>query len=194
MADSNSQPVRELLRFLSSWEMLVVQGLSMSIVGLSPDDVLTRYSVLATFVHWLGTWIRPVVHYQQLSQFPQITGVYFSIMFLVTPIILFYSPKMKRLVFRYGEAGFIERPIRFCVGAIMLCLFCILSIPFFYIWNRAEDEFFPFLHIGSSKFSLAIVGWVAAGGGAWVIISHTIWFPIFAVLKICRKKGNKYDS
>jgi hypothetical protein len=182
------RPVRELFRFLTSWEMLVVQGISVALVMFAPDDVLTQYPMLGEFVDSMETWIPSVADYRSRSDFPQVAGMYFSVMFVVTPIILFYSPKMKNLVFMHGEIDYATRPIRFLIASVVFFALCIFVPPFFYCWNHAQEEFFTLFPVKSSKFSLAVLGWFSAGGGAWAIISHTIWIPIFAVKKIFFKK------
>jgi hypothetical protein len=181
MSTCDKNPVRELLRFLLSWEMLVIQSTSVALVVFAPDDVLTKHPELRSFVSVVEKWIPPVVDYQSVSSFPEISGFYFSIMFLLTPIILFYSPYMRDLTFKFSVIDYKSRPIRYWVAAIVCCLFCVLTPPFLYFWNDAKYEFFPSMPIRSSKISLAMLGWFAAGGAAWILVSHAIWLPVVVV-------------
>jgi hypothetical protein len=186
MADSNAQPVRELLRFLMSWEMLLVQGASVALVVFTPDDVLNRHAALGSFVDVVAEWLPPVAAHQRVSEFPQVTGLYFSIMFFVTPVILAYSGYMRRLVFKNSNE-FDRKPMRYCISAITCFIFCMFSPPFLYIWNDARYEFFPSIPIRSSKISLGAVGWFSAGGAAWVMISHSIWIPVVVIRRMFAK-------
>ena len=90
MSISKNSPIGGTFHFLTSWEILVVQGVSVAIVAFSPDDVLSRYSILARFVGAVAEWIPAVGVYQRVSVFPQVSGLYFSVMFFVTPLILLY--------------------------------------------------------------------------------------------------------
>ena len=188
MPSSNRQPIRELLRFLLSWEMLVIQGVSVALAVFAPDDVLSRYPEVDTFVHTVEKWIPPVVGYQAVSDFPQVTGVYFSIMFLLTPIILFYSSYMRNLTFRFSEIEYDLKPVRYWIAAVVCALFCAFTPPFLYFWNDAKYEFFPSMPIRSSKVSLAFLGWFAAGGGGWILVSHAMWLPLFVIKRVFGKR------
>ncbi|MEJ8794665.1 hypothetical protein WKR88_00055 [Trinickia caryophylli] len=187
MTSSEKKPVRELLRFWTSWEMLIIQGVSVAIVVFSPDDVLTQYPMLSEFVDVVARWFPPLSAQQRVSEFPQVTGLYFSVMYFVTPLILFQSPRAKNEIFKGGK-NYDIRPIRYWVAAVMCCAFCLLSPFFLYLWDDAKDELLPSTPIRSSKLWLAVLGWTSAGGWAWLTISHTMWIPIFAVGKILKIK------
>ena len=171
MSIPKNSPIEGTFHFLTSWEMLVVQGISVAIVAFSPDDVLTRYSILAGFVAAVAEWIPAVRAYQRVSEFPQVSGLYFSVMFFITPLILLYSFRRRGVLLESMVAAYEKRPIRYCILAVPACAF-FLSMPLVsYIFVNGKNEWFPSMPMRSSKLSLAILGWLAAGGSAWSAIS-----------------------
>jgi hypothetical protein len=168
---------------MTSWPLRLTLGLSVLIVVLSPDDVLTRYPVLAGFVNMMARWIRPISAYQRVSEFPEVTGLYFSVMFVVTPIMLLHFVGRVHLIFMKIEGAFSKRPIAafpIMIGGILLAV-----DSFFLTYIRADgDEWVSRIPMRSSKLSLAVTGWFAAGGCAWLLIPGGIGAIIVVIRKV----------
>lgn len=193
MVNSNKQPIRELLRFLTSWQMLVIQGGGIAIVALSPNDVLTRCPALREFVYFISRVIPPVEAYQKVSNFPEVSGLYFSVMFCVTPLLTLYAWKTRRYAIEGIEIASKRRPTMWVVAALMSIPFC-MSMPLLLYVLANGSEIFPLMPMRSSKTSLAVFGWAAAGGVAWVLVPHGLCLTVVLTRKLLEQKPREKDD
>jgi hypothetical protein len=188
MESPEKRPERELLHFLTSWEMLIVQGVSVALVALSPDDVLARYPSLAVFVSAAAEFIRPISAYQRVSDFPQVSGLYFSVMFFVTPLMVLYSWRMRSHALRGITEMSKKRPMVWFVAAISTIVIGVITPILLYVWANGS-EVFPSMPMRSSKMSLALLGWLAAGGLAWGLATEALFIAVVLMRKLTKLRG-----
>ena len=173
----------DLLPFLFSWQMSIIIGLGVLITLFAPDNVLTRYRAIAVFVEWMGGWISPIAAYRRASKFPEIAGLYFSVMFIVTPLIMIHLFSRIDLILRDAASAFDRKPLLSYFSAMIL-IFIAGAMPFMlYVWADGA-EIIPSIPINSSKLALGIFGWLAAGGIAWILIPYGVGVLIVAIKRL----------
>lgn len=188
MPSPNKKSARQSFRILIDREILVILGLSVAIVAFTPDDILSRQPVLATFVETVTDLIPPISAYQRVSAFPELSALYFSVMFLATPFLLIYSWRTRRYALQCIETAANERPFVWYMAAILSTAFCFAMPPVLYIWANGS-EFFPLMPMRSSKVSLALFGWVAAGGVGWLLLPHGVCIAVVFLKKRVARLG-----
>lgn len=169
--------------------MLIIQGISVAIVVFSPNDVLTRYPMVASFVATVAGWFPAVKSLQRVSDFPEVSGLYFSVMFFVTPLVLVCAFRARESVVRGMTGAWVRKSVGQWFLVVLLCAIW-LTMPFSsYVWNDGRDELFRFLPMRSSKLVLAILGWCAAGGLAWAGVSYAMFIFIYVVRNVVKIKS-----
>jgi hypothetical protein len=186
MPNSNKKPALD--RFLIAREILVIQGVSVALVAFSPADILSRQPALARFVAIVADWIPPISAYQRVSEFPEVCGFYFSVMFLITPVLLLYSWRTRGYALQCIATAAERRPLVWNVTSIASIGFCLIMPLVLYLWANGS-EVFPLMPLRSSKVSLAIFGWIAAGGVGWLLLPHGICVAvIFLKTRIIKQR------
>lgn len=186
---SEKKPAWGWFDFLATWEMLVIQGISVAIVVFSPNDVLTRYPMVAGFVGAVAEWIPAVIALQRVSDFPEVSGLYFSVMFLVTPLIVVCAFRTREPVVAAMATAFVGRSVGFWFLVVLFSTFFLFTPFLFYMWNSGRNELFPLMPMRSSKLSLAVLGWCESGGVAWVLVSHVMQISIYVAGNLMKSKS-----
>ncbi|WP_186166003.1 hypothetical protein [Burkholderia gladioli] len=162
----------ELPVFLASWEGSAVIFLSIFMALFLPADVLSRGGPLSDFVGWMSRFFPLIEGYGRLSKYPEVTKVYFSIMLVVSPILIRHFVK-ERMQYMKGRIEMRKNnPYKFFRTGFLLNLFCIVV---FYLWIFKNDGFYySVMPVVDGRFSLAIYGLVYAGGAIWFLVSTPV--------------------
>ncbi|WP_186122405.1 hypothetical protein [Burkholderia gladioli] len=162
----------ELPVFLASWEGSAVIFLSIFMALFLPADVLSRGGPLSDFVGWMSRFFPLIEGYGRLSKYPEVTKVYFSIMLVVSPILIRHFVK-ERMQYMKGRIEMRKNnPSKFLRTGLLLNLFCIVV---FYLWIFKNDGFYySVMPVVDGRFSLAIYGLVYAGGAIWFLVSTPV--------------------
>ncbi|PTB19488.1 hypothetical protein C9I57_17530 [Trinickia symbiotica] len=181
LQDEQRKP-NELLLLLTSWESLTVFLSSIAIPFVAPDDVLTRHAILAQFVDHMSMWFPAIKSHQALSQFPQVAGLYYSTMHLLTPLFVIYSYRMR--IFYHSRMA--RQPVKSYFAAFLLTIISFggLYITFF----SSTPVQFESMPVADSKLNLALTGWVFGGGAWWWTIGTTLITFILIFKQIGVKK------
>ncbi|WP_208455610.1 hypothetical protein, partial [Burkholderia gladioli] len=137
-----------------------------------PADVLSRGGPLSDFVGWMSRFFPLIEGYGRLSKYPEVTKVYFSIMLVVSPILIRHFVK-ERMQYMKGRIEMRKNnPSKFLRTGFLLNLFCIVV---FYLWIFKNDGFYySVMPVVDGRFSLAIYGLVYAGGAIWFLVSTPV--------------------
>ncbi|WP_186149626.1 hypothetical protein [Burkholderia gladioli] len=162
----------ELPVFLASWEGSAVIFLSIFMALFLPADVLSRGGPLSDFVGWMSRFFPLIEGYGRLSKYPEVTKVYFSIMLVVSPILIRHFVK-ERMQYMKGRIEMRKNnPSKFLRTGFLLNLFCIVV---FYLWIFKNDGlYYSVMPVVDGRFSLAIYGLVYAGGAIWFLVSTPV--------------------
>jgi hypothetical protein len=147
---------------VSFWIAVGVTATCGALALLAPEDVLSASPTLAT-LYALMNGVFPVIgHYTGRSAFPEITGLYMSLMFSAFPFalvgILCTFNSDRRLLASVYES---ERPVdvsfhRYLSGAVAIAIIAPLLAYFAWVVNPGLDIWF--IDFSRSKEDLAVFG------------------------------------
>jgi len=128
------------------------------VAWFAPLDVLDQSAALRSFTDLMGGIFPTVVGYKKSSKFPQVSALYFSLMFLLGPIWLWKSLTTLRHTLLRAEARIWTLP-RFVRAPLVIVfsglIFVGLALASFFL-NPGYD--FHVMPINSSRFALGIWG------------------------------------
>ena len=128
------------------------------VAWFAPLDVLDQSAALRSFTELMGQIFPPVVGYKKSSKFPQVSALYFSLMFLLGPIWFWKHLSISRHTVRQpsGKIWSLPRPLRVPL-VILLGGALFIGLPAFQLFlNPGYD--FHVMSISSSRPSLGIWG------------------------------------
>ena len=152
------------------------------VAWFAPLDVLDQSAALRSFTEVMGGIFPTVVGYKKSSKFPQVSALYFSLMFLLGPIWFWKSlTTLRHTLFRTdGKIWSLPRLLRvplviFLSGALFI------GLPVFQVFlNPGYD--LHIMPINSSRASL----------GIWAPISTTFPWMMFAAFFVATKRAFGY--
>ncbi len=158
----------------TSPEILFVFLVSILITLLTPNDVLEKSPLLSAFVDTVSGWFPTIHRYQRASAYPQVTGLYFSVQSLITPV-LFISPfrLVESTSSGYQKALHIH-PIRLRLASALITPASLLLLIGQYFFGL--DIHLNYFDLGTSKLSLALGGWIFFAGAAWLATASALIF------------------
>jgi hypothetical protein len=98
--------------FFRSREVLFVLVTSAIVAVGAPVNVLTRSPSLSRFVSLMLHRFPSVSGYIEVSEFPQISGIYFSVSALITPILLVYFWRVRSFYIERMNEKFQQSSLR----------------------------------------------------------------------------------
>jgi hypothetical protein len=149
----------------------------------APEDILTSIPFLkqfTTFMRWIVPCINGAV---TQSKFPQITELYLSISWALSPLYLIYSWGryycgigfgVKRVLSSMKE----KRAATLLRGLWNLVLIIFIAFSFFfYLFHYDGSDLFSsgIIPLSKSRLTLGLVGWLIAGGGM-IILANLLWW------------------
>lgn len=168
--------------------MMMLHIVGALIAWCAPIDVLGRYPTLRSLVLFLGE-IFPVVNSAvERSIFPEVTGLYFSVMYASMPLRVFDGVRFAHLERNYtfwkirasmrSRIGvLISVPLLLCFGVVALTI----GRPYY------EINVFP---ISQSRFLLGLAGPIFAGGmEAFGMSVGLVWTYIFLSWMCSKLRG-----
>jgi hypothetical protein len=171
----------DVLLFLKSREVLFVLVTSAIVAVGAPVNILTRSPSLSRFVSLISHRFPCVSGYIEVSEFPQISGIYFSISALITPILLVHFWRVRLFYIERMNEKFQQSPLRFRLGVCVIAFiaFAALYISYF-VTHKFEYSSIP---ISSSRMALALFGWIFGGGAAWISVAASLLAVRVAIRK-----------
>ncbi|WP_155681416.1 hypothetical protein [Burkholderia stagnalis] len=168
-----------LLRYYRHCPMMLLLHIVGALIAWgAPIDVLGRYPALRTFVSCLGE-IFPVVNSAaEKSTSPEVTGLYFSVMYVSMPLRVFDGVRFAYFERNY-TLGRISASMRDRIGVLISVsfMFCFGVVALALGRPYYEINVFP---ISQSRFLLGLVGPIFAGGmEAFGISVGLVWTYIF---------------
>lgn len=130
----------------------------------APDDVLTRFPVLAKFTAGMKYLVPVIGKSVAQSSFPQVTELYLSLSWAIgllwpvreiTRYSLAIDPDIKRSLVILNSLTTWQRIRNILISVLILIVYC-----FFY--DGGDFRAVPF---NSSRITLGLAGWVIPGGG-----------------------------
>ncbi|MBJ9663489.1 hypothetical protein [Burkholderia gladioli] len=162
----------ELPVFLASWEGSAVIFLSIFMALFLPADVLSRGGPLSDFVGWMSRFFPLIEGYGRLSKYPEVTKAYFSIMLVVSPILIRHFVRERNRYQRVRVELRITNPKKFVATGIFVALLYVLIL---YMWIFKNNGFcYVLMPIGSGRIELAVFGLMYAGLVIWVASSFLV--------------------
>lgn len=168
--------------------MMMLHIVGVLIAWIAPIDVLTRYPALRSLVLFIGE-IFPVVNSAvERSTFPEVTGLYFSVMYASMPLRVFDGVR-----FAYFERNYTLGKIRASmrsrieVSIFIPFLLCFGVVALTFGRPYYEINVFP---ISESRFLLGLVGPIFAGGmEAFGMSVGLVWTYIFLSWMCSKLRG-----
>lgn len=144
----------------------------------APNSVLDDYPFLKPFTQFMGTILPPIQYYAEKSKFPQVTELYFALMWLFAPLHFYFLNqdfheqrfewarkwKLKELTPPYR--GFKQYAHRVFIVLILMPALII----FYLFYNKGYD--FNLLPINSSRVMLGLFGFWFAGAAAFAMLQY----------------------
>lgn len=162
-------PKHELRLLLKSWEFLSILFVSIVIGSLLPTDILDRLPMLGRWVHAVATWFPTVDAHRRTSAFPEISALYFATLLVITPILTVFHFRNRAFYLARLHQAYLKRHARYLLAIAALLL---ITPCFFYLFYlRNDGDAYSGMAINQSRIALATLGWIFAGGGAWVSLS-----------------------
>ncbi|WP_175778550.1 hypothetical protein [Burkholderia anthina] len=155
----------DLINWISSWEMILIFSVSAGIVIFSPDTVLSTHPLLATFVATIAQHFPSIGHYQAKSQFPEVTGLYFSIVPFITPMVLVQMIRTRANTLTDMRVRRRRHPVKWLTSVILIIPVVIFGLYILIEHNNGIQ--LSGMPIDRSKFALTVFGWIFAGGAIW---------------------------
>jgi hypothetical protein len=128
------------------------------VAWFAPLDVLDQSAALRSFTDLMGEIFPPVVGYKKSSKFPQVTALYFSLMFLLGPIWLWKGLTKLQYALIREDAPMWKRP-RFVRASFVIVVWGLVwpgLALFGLFFNPGYD--FHVVPINSSRFALGMWG------------------------------------
>jgi len=128
------------------------------VAWFAPLDVLDQSAALRSFTDLMGGIFPTVVGYKKSSKFPQVSALYFSLMFVLGPIWFWKTLSISRRTVRQpsGKIWSLPRPLRVPV-VLLLGGALFIGLPAFQLFfNPGYD--LHVMPISSSRLSLGIWG------------------------------------
>lgn len=175
----------DLINWISSREMILIFSVSASIVIFSSDTVLSTHPPLAAFVAAMTQYFPEIGHYQARSRFPEVTGLYFSIMLFITPAVLAQMIRTRMHVLSDMRARQKRHPVKWLISSTLIISLLISCL--YILINHNNGIQLPGMPIDQSKFALTASGWIFAGGAIWGSIGLLINLSM-AFLKYTNKE------
>ena len=142
----------------------------LAIALFAPVDVLERLPFLRPVTDTLAAIFPPILNYAQRSQFPEVTLIYFSLMWLLSPLTFYWigkdsSNEADPVIAKWRRdkiiVGF-SSVVRFVLATIVVLP---VVIVFCWFWNPGAD--LTLLPIGTSRLALGLGGYLIAGTAGW---------------------------
>lgn len=142
----------------------------------APLDVMDRLVWLQPLSDWLRSVFLPMNGYIHRSAFPQVTELYFLVMVLHAPVHFYYFHQALRSDHDM-DARKMSWQTRSGTGRAWFCaavLLLALPLPVAFVLNDGID--LTLIPINSSRIALAWLGWLFAGGGAFILAAIVVTF------------------
>lgn len=110
----------------------------------------------------------PIGHYAEKSSFPQVSAVYFSVMWLFAPLHFLYLKRQLEAqedLLRTDVRGWLGRIGQFAIGVVLLPLLGLFAL----FVNPGFD--FNLLPVNSSRLALGVAGFIFAGAGGFALLA-----------------------
>ncbi|WP_175704807.1 hypothetical protein [Burkholderia ambifaria] len=168
--------------------MLALHFVSALMAWFAPEDILARYQALGEFASYMEN-IFPVIGEAIVrSAFPEVTGLYFAIMYVFLPLRIidstraFYADRDKTFE---KIRGFFWKRIFASIGVVVFFGFGVVTVLF----GRPYYEI-NVIPISKSRFLLGLVGPLFAGGAeAFGIAVGFVWIFIFVSWVLSKIRG-----
>jgi len=170
------------IAFLSHRASCFVIAISALLALATPTNILSEHRLLAAFSEFCRS-ISPVINaYHRKSSFPEVSTLYFSVMLFVSPLV--YVSARDCSIYRIAEIARLHEvnASRFWLQLLMIVAIFILAIIVFYYGNNGYE--FQIFKINSSRISLALFGWMVAGGAPFMMLVEVLQF-----INVARKKA-----
>ncbi|MDR3221540.1 MAG: hypothetical protein LBU46_05980 [Candidatus Accumulibacter sp.] len=147
----------------------------------APEDILTNNPFLQQFTTLMKGIVPYIGRTAARSVFPQVTELYLSISWALSPLYLIYDwgryycgmgLEVKRTL-----AGMNKRPAslwRCLWNIVLIILLFSVFIGYFFYFGGYNGRDFIVAPINTSRTALGLIGWLLAGGGV-IIIAHSLW-------------------
>jgi hypothetical protein len=179
LGTSTRRKPRSLQEFVR-WPSLVI-FISSCVIGLFlPLDILDRFPVLLAFVQDVGIVFPVVGHYAAVSDFPQITALYFSTQLLLGPLAFYWGITYKRDAEKEKLARLAISRIKKIATLIFGTLLGLWGLYWQYLSNPGYE--FRIAPINSSRVALAFTGFISAGSGAFMFAAGIYMFFVIHFL------------
>ena len=142
----------------------------------APVDVMDRLAWLKPLPEWLRSVFLPMDGYIRRSAFPQVTELYFLLMVLHSPVHFYYFRQALRSDHNM-DARKLNWQSRSGIGRAWVCvavLLLALPLPVAFVLNDGLD--FTLIPVNTSRIALASLGWLFAGGGAFILATIVATF------------------
>jgi hypothetical protein len=171
--------MHDLVRYYQNCPRILMLHIVGAVVAwFSPVDVLERYGIIESFVSRMGSVFPVIGAAMEVSKFPGVTGLYFSIMYLFLPVRIVESAKAfyeNRTCTFNKINGVVWKKIVVSIGVIFFFLFGVISIVF----SRSYYEI-NIVPISQSRLWLGLVGPIFAGGAeGFGVAVGMVWIFIF---------------
>jgi hypothetical protein len=173
---SNCMRVRTLLQsqyIFRHRSIYVPIAIGALVAWVSPLDVMDRLSFLKPLAHSMAEVFPPMAMYVAVSDFPQVTELYFLLMFLHAPLHAAFAwedarpwRNVRAKIWNSGLAGKGKLLIQASVLGPGMAFFLLLFDP-----GRAVV--ITILPIHSSRSVLGLIGWLSAGALACMLASFS---------------------
>ncbi|MGH8616561.1 MAG: hypothetical protein ACREUW_02635 [Burkholderiales bacterium] len=159
--------------------------LGVIIALFAPTDIVDRLPRVRQISIPLSQVFPPIEWYIKKSSFPQVTELYFTVMWLLSPLSFYWMGKDLAIEPKIGEwkKTLEERVIVLTIGRI---LFVLILIPLLLLggWYFNQGYDFLWLPVNSSRFALATGGYLLAGTGGWWVLQFGVLLLHKALLDI----------
>lgn len=144
----------------------------------APENILDQLPVLKPFTQLMSTIFPPIEYYALKSKFPQVSELYFSLMWVFSPLHFYYlnadfraqrfewARKWKRIEFDVPYHGFKQYANRIFITVFLMPVLIIVGL----FYNKGYD--FNLLPINSSRTALGLFGFWFAGAGSFALLLY----------------------
>ncbi|WP_155754858.1 hypothetical protein [Burkholderia anthina] len=168
--------------------MFALHFISALMAWFAPEDILVRYQALGGFVSYMANIFPVIGEAIERSAFPEVTGLYFAIMYVFLPLRIidstraFYADRDRTFeIIR----GFFWKRVFASIGVVVFFGFGVVAVLF----GRPYYEI-NIIPISKSRFLLGLVGPVFAGGvDAFGVAVGFVWIFIFVSWVLSKTRG-----
>ena len=148
---------------------ITIYVIGLAIAVFAPLDIMDRLPWMRVLSVPLSELFPPIYYYAKKSYFPQVTELYFTVMWLLSPPTLYWVWRWFPEVARISKED-LRSPIKFAFRYFFfLVVGVIIVIPALIImtWFLNEGYEFIWMPVKSSRWALGIFGYFLAGVGGW---------------------------